>query len=97
MLNQLFKKQEYCRISSPIIIKDLNSNDFLAFIGNNSITIMSIPDLNVEVTLDNLIGNTSICVSEDKKTLFAINKNGNDTFIIKEEGKKKLLSSLLLN
>ena len=86
----IFKKQEYSRISSPIILKDLNSNDFLAFIGNNNITIMSLPDLNVEVTLDNLMGINYICISEDKKTLFAISKNGNDTFIIKEEGKKKI-------
>ena len=84
----IFKKQEYNRISSPIIKKDLNSNDHLAFIGNNNIIIMSIPDLNVEVTIENLIGINSICISEDNKTLFAINKNGNDTYIIKEESKK---------
>ena len=84
----IFKKQEYNRISSPIIIKDLNSNDHLAFTGNNNIIIMSIPDLNVEVTIDNLLGINSICVSEDNKTLFAINKNGNDTYIIKEDSKK---------
>ena len=91
----IYKKQEYIKICSPIIIKDLNSNDHLVFIGDNNITIMSIPDLNVENTVENLTGINSICVSEDNKTLFGINKNGNNTYIIKEDSKKGVLSSLL--
>ena len=91
----IYKKQEYIKICSPIIIKDLNSNDHLVFIGDNNVTIMSIPDLNVENTVENLTGINSICVSEDNKTLFGINKDGNNTYIIKEDGKKGVLSSLL--
>ncbi len=93
----IFKKQEYNRVSSPIIIKDLNSNDHLIFIGNNNITIMSLPDLNIETNFENLIGINSICISEDNKTLYAINKSRNETYIIKEDSKIKLLSSILHN
>ena len=93
----IFKKQEYNRVSSPIIIKDLNSNDHLIFIGNNNITIMSLPDLNIETNFENLIGINSICISEDNKTLYAINKSGSETYIIKEDSKIKLLSSILHN
>ena len=97
-----FKKQEYFRISNPIIIKDLNSNDYLSFVGNNNVVIMSIPDLKVEVDIENLSEINSICTSEDKKTLYAVSKNGIDTYIIKEDNKKeeikkKILSSILHN
>ena len=96
----IFKKQEYYRISNPIIIKDLNSNDYLAFIGNNNVVIISLPDLNVEVDIENLSEISSICISEDKKILYAVSKNGIDTYVIKEdikkeEIKKRILSSLL--
>ena len=85
----IYKKQEYNRILSPLIIKDLNANDYLAYIGNYNIIIMSIPDLNVEVTIGNLEGINSICISEDKKTLIAMDKNGDQNFVIKEENNKK--------
>ena len=64
----IYNKQEYSRITNPLIIKDLNSNDYLAFIGNNNIIIMSIPNLEAEITLDNLFNINSLGISEDKKT-----------------------------
>ena len=90
----IYNKQEYSRITNPLIIKDLNSNDYLAFIGNNNIIIMSIPNLEVEITLDNLFNINSLGISEDKKTLFALDKNGKQTFVIKEESHKKKILKL---
>ena len=92
----IFRKIEYSRISSPLIIKDVCSNDHLAFIGNNNtIIIMSLPDLNVEANIEKLNTINFLCISEDNKTLYAINKKGTDTYIIKEDSKKGVLSSLL--
>ena len=92
----IYKRQEYNRILSPIIIKDLNSYDYLAYIGNNNIMILSIPDLNVDVTFDNLKEIIYICVNEDKKTLYALNQNGNEIYIIKDEVRKGGLTSSII-
>ena len=85
----IYNKQEYSRIISPLIIKDLHSNDHLAFIGNNNIIIMSIPNLEVEITIDNLMGINSFSISEDKKLLFALDKIGKQSFVVKEDNTKK--------
>ena len=92
----IFKKILNSRISSPLIIKDLCLNDHLAFIGNNNtIMIISLPDLNKEVNIEKLNNIKFICANKDYKTLYAINKNGNDTFIIREDSKRDLFKSLL--
>ena len=56
---------------------------------------MSLPDLNVEANIEKLNTINFLCISEDTKTLYAINKKGSDTYIIKEDSKKGVLSSLL--
>jgi WD40 repeat protein len=86
----IFKRNEYNKILCPMIIKDIYSYDYLAYIGNDHVNILSLPKLEVEVTINNLNEINYICVSEDKKTLYAINKDGTETFIIKEEVKKGL-------
>ena len=92
----IFKKTLNSRISSPLIIKDLCSNDHLAFIANNNtIIIISLPDLNIEVNIEKLNTINFICINDDYKTLYAINKNGNDAYIIREDSKRGVLSSIL--
>ena len=86
----IFKRNEYNKILCPMIIKDIYSYDYLAYIGNDHVNILNLPKLEVEVTINNLNEINYICVSEDKKTLYAINKDGTETFIIKEEMKKGL-------
>ena len=90
----IYKRQEYNRILSPIIIKNLNSYDYLAYIlDNNNITIVSLPNLNVEVTIDNITDINYLCVNEDKKTLYALNKSGSLAYIIEDETKRGTLWS----
>ena len=86
----IFKKNEYNKVLCPIMIKDIYSYDYLAYIGNDNVIILSLPKLEVEVTINDLIDINYICVSEDKKTLYAINKDGSETYIIKEDVKKGL-------
>ena len=86
----IFKKNEYNKVLCPMIIKDIYSYDYLAYIGNDKVIILSLPKLDVEVTINNLEEINNICVSEDKTTLYAINKDGTETFIIKEDIKKGL-------
>ena len=87
------KKEEYFKISSPLIIKDIDSMDYLVCIGNESIYIISIPDLIVRVTIEKISGVHSICFSEDNKLLYAINKKGTEVTVIKEEKQKFLRSA----
>ena len=87
------KKEEYFKISKPILIKDINSKDYLSCIGNENIYIISIPDLSVQATFDKLFGVHSFCFSEDKKILYALNKKGTEVTVIKEEKQKFYRSS----
>ena len=82
------KKEEYFKISNPILIKDLDSNDYLVCIGNDNIYIISLPDLVVHVTIEKVYGVHSICFSEDNKILYALNKKGTEVTVIKEEKPK---------
>lgn len=88
MENYIKKKEQYFKISNPLLVKGINSQDYLAFIGNDIIYIMSLPDLMVKVTNDKVNGVHSICFSEDNKILYALNKKGNEVTVIKEEKQK---------
>ena len=81
------KKEEYFKITSPLIIKDVDTMDYFVCIGNDTIYIITIPDLITQVTIENVEGIHSICFSEDNKLLYAINKKGTDITVIKEEKK----------
>ena len=87
------KKEEYFKISNPILIKDISTKDYLACIGNENIYIISIPDMVVQVTLDKTFGVHSICFSEDNKILYGLNKKGTEVTVIKEEKQKFYRSS----
>ena len=82
------KKEEYFKITSPLLIKDIDSKDYLVCIGNDTIYMISIPDLFVQVTIEKVYGVHSICFSEDNKILYAINKKGTEIIVIKEEKQK---------
>ena len=79
------KEQEY--LTNPIIIKDLNSNNYLGYIINDSIIIRSIPTLIRQVCVDGIPNLYAFYPSEDMKALYAINKSGNEIYIIKDENK----------
>ena len=88
----LFMRQkEQSLITSPQIIKDINSYDYLAYIGTNNIIIRSLPSLFMQVIIEDLPDIYAICPSEDMKILYAINKSGEDIYVIKEENKKNIL------
>ena len=87
------KKEEYFKISKPILIKDINSKDYLTCIGNENIYIIGVPDLAVQATFDKLFGVHSFCFSEDKKILYTLNKKGTEVTVIKEEKQKFYRSS----
>jgi hypothetical protein len=71
-------------IKNPIILKDLNSSEYLVYIINESIIIRAIPTLIRQSSIDDIPDLFSICPSEDMKILYAINKNGTNIRIIKD-------------
>ena len=79
------KEPEY--LTNPIIIKDLNSNNYLGYILNDSIIIRSIPTLIRQVCVDGIPNLYAFYPSEDMKALYAINKSGNEIYVIKDENK----------
>ena len=68
-------------------MKDSNSNDYLGYVGKDGIAILNIPDLNLIESINTLPGVHSICMSNDKKILYALNKNATKVVVIKGESK----------
>ena len=78
----LRQKEKYI-IKNPLILKDLNYNEFLAYVMNQSIIIRVLPNLIKQTIIDDIPDLFSICQSDDQKTLFAINRSGKYIEIIK--------------
>ena len=84
----LIRQKEQSLIKCPIIIRDLNSNEYLAYIINGAIIIRSIPTLIRQVSTDEISDIHAIFPSEDMKIMYATNKYGNQIYVIKDQIKK---------
>ena len=82
--------KEQNNVLSPIMIKDLNSNDYLAYICNNNIIIRSIPNLIIQVLIEDLKGIYTIFTNINKTILYATNRYGTEIYVIKDEAKKAI-------
>jgi WD40 repeat protein len=82
--NFLFKQQEYVHMVNPVLIRDIYSFEYLAFIGKDNIIIKKLPYLDTQVNIDCLPGVHSFCITEDNKALFTIDKNGKKIVLIKD-------------
>ena len=81
----LIRQKEESIITSPIIIRDLNSYEYLAYILNETIIIRSIPTLFRQVSTDEISDIYAIFPSEDLKIMYGTNKLGNQIHIIKDQ------------
>ena len=82
--NIICKRQEYFHMINPIIIRDIYSFEYLAFIEKDNIIIKKLPYLDTQVNIDCIPGIYTFCVTEDNKVLFAIGKNGKNILLIKD-------------
>ena len=81
----LYKQIEQNGILNPNIIKDLNSNNYLVYICNNSICIRTLPNLIIQVLIEDLPGIYCIFTNIDKSILYATNRNGSEVYVIKDD------------
>ena len=81
----LLRQKQNSFIKCPIIMKDLNSNDYLAYILNETIFIRSCPNMFIQVSVENNKDIYAICPSEDMKILYGINKSGSKIYVIKDK------------
>ncbi len=81
----LIRQKEESIITSPIIIRDLNSNEYLAYILNETIIIRSIPTLFRQANTDEIPEIYAIFPSEDMKIMYATNKSGSQIHVIKDK------------
>jgi len=95
--NLYLKKEESFRMKNPLLVKSINSCDYLACIGEESIYILSVPDLIIRVSVEKEFEVHSMCFSEDNKMLYAINKNGTEVMVIKGEKEKNKLRSITVS
>ena len=86
------KHQLYFKLHNPIVFKDLNANKYLGYIGKDVITIHNLPLLEtlVNINISPKLGINTIFTSEDKKSLYCVNKSGIAVYVIKDEIKKNL-------
>ena len=77
----LYKQIEQNIILSPNIIKDLNSNDYLVYICNDSVCIRTLPNLIIQVLIENLPGIYCIFTNIDRSILYATNRNGSEIYV----------------
>ena len=78
------RQKEEGIINCPIILKNMNSEEFLAYIINDSIIIRAIPTLIRQTSIENIPGAFSICPSEDLKLLYVLDKNCQTLRIVKD-------------
>ena len=78
------RQKEEDIIKNPIILKDLNSNEYLAYIMNESIIIRAIPTLIRQANIDDIPDLYSIHPSEDMRLLYAFDKTGRQIKVIKD-------------
>ena len=81
--NLMFKKQENYHLLNPILIKDIYSFEYLAYIGRDNIIIRKLPNLETQIKIDDLPGIHIFCISEDNKAIYALDKNGKKITLIK--------------
>ena len=80
---QYSRQKEEDIIKNPIMVKDLNSNEYLAYIINSSIIIRAIPTLIRQSSIEDIPDIYSLFPSDDMKIIYAINKTGTNIRIIK--------------
>ena len=84
---ELLRQKEQALIYCPIIITDLNNNDYISYILNDSVIIRSIPTLIRQSCIDGIHNLYAIYPCEDMRILFATNKSGSEIYIIKDDSK----------
>ena len=84
------KNQLYFQLNNPIIIKDLNANEYLCYIGKEAISILGLPNLELMANIDITpgMGLYNIFSSRDKISLYCLNKSGSKVYVIRDEVKK---------
>ena len=77
-------------ISSPLIVKDLNFNEYLIYISkdNYQIIIRNLPFLNLHISISGFEKISNIGVSDDLKLLYAINNEDEQIYIVKDDPKQ---------
>jgi WD40 repeat protein len=75
-------------LGNPMVLTNLNSINYLCYVLNSSIVIRRLSsNLMRRVLIDKVPYLYAFCLSEDMKIIYAIDKSGNDIFVIKEESK----------
>ena len=86
------KKEECYKMSNPLLMKSINSNDYLVCIYDENIYIMDIPDLITQITVEKEFEAYTMCFNEDNKMLYVANKNATEIMVIKTEKEKNILT-----
>ena len=84
------QKEENFQLKKPIIIRDSNFNEYMAYLGKDSVYIVNIPNLELVVNKDGIKNSHMLCTNEDMTILYVINKTGSEVILIMDEEKKNM-------
>ena len=90
------KKQEYFKIHKPIIFRDANFNEYMAYLGKHCIYVVKLPNLELIVSKDGIKNSHFICCNEDMTMLYVLNKNGSEVNLVRDEDKKLRASTFVI-
>jgi len=82
------KKQEYFQINKPIIIRDANFNEYIAYLGKESVYIYSLPNLELILNINEINNANVMCTNEEMTMLYVLNKTGSEVTLIRDENQK---------
>ena len=90
----LKSEKEEDTLLNPIIIKDLNFNEYMLYIckNNNSVVIRNLPFLNIQTIIQDIENISGICVSDDIKILYAISNEEEQIYVIKDDPKQTVIN-----
>ena len=86
----LSQKTENFQLGKPIIIRDSNFNEYMAYLGKDSVCIVNIPNLELIVEIDGIMDAEMLFTNEDMTILYVFNKTGSEITLIRDEEKRNI-------
>ena len=68
----------------------------MAYLGNHCVYIAKLPNLELVANISKITNSHIICCNEDSTILYALNKNGCEVNVIKDENKKSIRPSSIV-
>ena len=84
----IIKEEENGIIKNPDIVKDINNNEYIFYIVGKNVVFKKLPYLEIQNKIEVSDGIEKVCMSNDKRILYCMDKNGGNIKLVKEDTNK---------